>query len=57
MSIEENNIYKEYPKIQSIFKRDENTHKFIDGVFSLPEFEYLKDNLWIWTEKIDGRNI
>ena len=57
MSIKEESTYKEYPKIQSIFKRDKNTHKFIDGVFSLPEFEYLKDNFWIWTEKIDGMNI
>ena len=57
MSIEENNIYKEYPKIMSIFKRDENTHYFIDGVFSLPEFEYLKNNFWVWTEKIDGVNM
>lgn len=46
-----------YPKIQSIFKRDENTHKFIEGEYSLPEFEYLKDNVWTFTEKIDGTNI
>jgi len=51
------NPYKEYPKIMSIFKRDKITHNFIDGDFSLPEFEYLKDNLWVWTEKIDGTNI
>ena len=47
----------EYPKIQSIFKRDETTHKFIEGQYSLPEFEYLKDNQWEATEKIDGTNI
>lgn len=29
----------EYPKIQSIFKRDEATHKFIEGEFALPEDE------------------
>ncbi|MCK4526277.1 hypothetical protein KAW18_02800 [candidate division WOR-3 bacterium] len=58
MSIDKkDSTYKEYPKIMSIFKRDEITHNFIDGDFSLPEFEYLKDNLWVWTEKIDGRNI
>ena len=56
-SIREESTYKEYQKIQSIFKRDENTHNFIDGDFSLPEFEYLKDNFWVWTEKIDGMNI
>ena len=48
---------KEYPKIQSLFKRDEKTHKFIIGQFSLPEFAYLQDNIWYWTEKIDGTNI
>ena len=48
---------REYPKIQSIFKRDERTHKFIEGEWSLVEFEYLKDNLWEATEKIDGTNI
>nr|MBC8556069.1 RNA ligase family protein [Candidatus Brocadiales bacterium] len=44
-----------YPKIQSIFKRDENK-KFTDE-YSCPEFEYLKNNHWIGTEKIDGTNI
>lgn len=48
---------KEYPKIQSIFKRDERTHKFIENDFSLPEFEYLASNQWVWTEKIDGTNV
>jgi len=48
---------EEYNKIQSIFKRDEKTHKFIEGQYSLPEFEYLKDNEWLYTEKIDGTNI
>lgn len=45
-----------YPKIQSIFKRDHKGN-FIDNQFSLPEFEYLENNLWVWTEKIDGMNI
>jgi len=48
---------KEYHKIQSVFKRDEKTHKFIKGQWSLPEFELLKDITWVWTEKIDGTNI
>lgn len=51
------NKLKEYHKIQSIYKRDEQTHKFIIGEFSLPEFEYLQHNTWIWDEKIDGTNI
>jgi hypothetical protein len=48
---------EEYPKIQSIYKRDEDTHKFIEGQWSLPEFEYLANNQWVWTEKVDGTNI
>ncbi len=48
---------KEYYKIQSIYKRDERSHKFIEGDFSLPEIEYLKGSTWIFTEKIDGTNI
>jgi len=48
---------REYPKIQSIFKRDEKTHKFREGDWSLLEFKYLKDCQWVFTEKIDGMNI
>lgn len=46
-----------YPKIESIFKRDDKTHKFVEGKYTLPEFEYLKDNHWLFTEKVDGTNI
>jgi len=45
-----------YPKIESLFKRDE-AYKFIEGEFRSPEIEYLKDNIWFFTEKIDGTNI
>lgn len=48
---------REYPKIQSVFKRDEETKKFIEGEWSLEEFRYLRDNIWEWTEKVDGTNI
>ena len=47
----------QYHKIQTIFKRDENTKRIIEGSYSLPEFEYLKDNHWVFTEKVDGTNI
>jgi ATP-dependent RNA circularization protein (DNA/RNA ligase family) len=49
----------EYHKIQSIFKRDLNLkHKpLIDGDYTLPEFEYLAQNQWMFTEKVDGTNI
>lgn len=50
-----------YHKIHSVFKREENgsrgKRKLILGEWSLPEFEYLKNNDWIFTEKIDGTNI
>ena len=46
----------EYHKIQTIFKRD-TTGKIIEGQYSLPEFEYLSKNEWLFTEKVDGTNI
>lgn len=50
---------KEYHKIQTVYKRDpENKFKtLLIGEFAKPEFEYLANNEWIWTEKIDGTNI
>lgn len=46
-----------YQKIQTMFKRDSKTKRIIEGEYSLPEFEYLKDNIWVATEKVDGTNI
>lgn len=46
-----------YQKIMSIFKRDQSTGEFIIGKYSTPEIEYLKNNYWIFTEKVDGTNI
>ena len=48
---------KQYHKIQTVFKRDEKTKKIIENDYSLPEFEFLKDNPWVFTEKVDGTNI
>ena len=49
---------EKYPKIQTVFKRDmSNKGKIIEGCYSLPEIEYLKDNKWVFTEKVDGTNI
>jgi hypothetical protein len=52
-------IEVKYHKIHSIFKRDPDTnHKtFLTDEYSRPEFEYLANNRWIATEKIDGTNI
>lgn len=49
---------KEYPKIETIFERDmEGNKKLIVGKFRNPLVEYLKDNEWVFTEKVDGTNI
>ena len=49
----------EYHKIQTVWLRDPATnHKtLLEGQWALPEFEYLADRPWEWTEKIDGTNI
>ena len=46
----------EYPKINTLFKRDER-NVIVPGDLTLPEFAYLQDNPWDWTEKVDGTNI
>ncbi|MBQ7798523.1 MAG: hypothetical protein IJ371_05310 [Clostridia bacterium] len=48
---------KEYHKIETLFERDEKTKKLIMGKFRNPTIEYLKDNVWTFTEKVDGTNI
>jgi hypothetical protein len=49
---------KEYHKINTMFKRDmAKQGQIVEGAWSLPEFEYLKDNKWVFTEKVDGTNI
>ena len=48
---------EEYHKIKSLYVRDEKTKKTIEGAYRNEVFEYLKNNDWIFTEKIDGTNI
>lgn len=49
---------KEYHKIDTVFERDTNgTKKLIDGKFRSDTVEFLANNKWIFTEKIDGTNI
>lgn len=49
---------KEYHKIETLFERDmEGNKKLIEGKFRNESVEYLKDNKWIFTEKIDGTNV
>jgi hypothetical protein len=45
----------EYPKIETLFERNETTHKVIEGKFRCPEF-YIPGT-WLVTEKIDGTNV
>ena len=49
----------EYPKIQTVYLRDPET-KFktlLLGQYAEPEFAYLAENEWVFTEKVDGTNI
>lgn len=49
---------KEYHKIETLYERDiTGTKKLIEGKFRSPAVEFLKDNQWAFTEKIDGTNI
>jgi len=50
---------KRYPSILTAWKRDQVTnHKtLIEGEWATPEFEYLHDNHWAFTEKVDGMNL
>lgn len=49
---------KQYHKIITLFKRNPENMKYVlEGEWAEPELEYLKDNEWEWTEKVDGTNI
>lgn len=50
---------KTYHKIPTVYLRDPNNRykTLLDGVFTMPEFEFLKNAEWDFTEKIDGMNI
>ncbi len=48
----------EYHKIEGLYARDmEGSKKLIEGQFRSPTVEFLKDNTWVFTEKVDGTNI
>lgn len=48
----------EYPHIRGVWKRQsEKPHELLIGEWACPEFEALKDNVWHWTEKVDGTNV
>lgn len=48
----------EYHKIEVLFERDTNgTKKLVEGAFRNNAIEFLANNEWEFTEKIDGTNI
>lgn len=48
----------EYNKIDTVFERDVNgTKKLVQGQFRSKSVEFLANNQWAFTEKIDGTNI
>ena len=49
----------EYHKIQTVFLRDpaDKFKSLLIGQWAKPEFDYLQNNKWMFTEKIDGTNI
>lgn len=49
----------EYHKIQTVWKRGpDNHHKtLLNGAWAKPEFDYLQNNMWDFTEKVDGTNM
>lgn len=48
---------REYQKIETVFERDPTNKKLIYGKYRNETVEYLKNNTWWITEKIDGTNI
>lgn len=47
-----------YNKIETLWKRNmDGTKKLLEGQFRNSTVEYLKDNIWQFTEKIDGTNV
>ena len=49
---------REYNKIETLYERDINgTKKLIEGKFRNETVEFLANNVWEFTEKIDGTNI
>ena len=47
---------EKYHKIQSVFKRNDRGMMLFNE-YSDPVFEYLSNNIWDFTEKVDGTNI
>ncbi len=49
---------EKYHKIQTVYKRDPETKfKTLTQDYAKPEFDYIAENMWTFTEKVDGMNI
>lgn len=48
---------KEYHKIDGLYIREEATKRLMPGEYRNPMVDYLQNNIWMFTEKIDGTNI
>lgn len=46
---------REYPKINTAWMRDDKG-RIVLGQWANPTIAYLANNVWLWTEKIDGMN-
>lgn len=47
---------QEYYKIKNIYERDHETKKKIEGKYTYETLEFLKDNIWEFTEKVPKLN-
>ena len=53
-----NGLYKRYNKLEHpTLPEGKRYNEFIIGDFAQPEFEYLFNNQWVWSEKLDGTNM
>lgn len=46
-----------YHKIETLLNRDPETFMVTKWDWRTPEFAYLAESEWLWTEKVDGTNI
>lgn len=48
-----------YHKIQTLYKRNPDTKykTVLEDHYAKPEFDFLQDNMWEFTEKVDGMNM
>ena len=64
----DDNKIRPYHKINGVYKRygcpgyedvpdDARRGDFAMGVWAVDELEYLQNNDWVWTEKLDGTNV